>query len=469
MLKKVVIGFGLFAVITILLGWAAVLVLESRAEKELESARQKLRDLGAPMSIKDLTLPTVPDDQNAALLFMEAEAFDNYSNNLSESEDIVLWGSIDPDYDTNLNLREQDNAVIETVRNVFNSEKVVKFLKFYEEASQRPYYQRKLNIDKESEYFKNVIPNVGGVMRATRLLSQRGKLHFLEGDNEAGLNDLRIMAAIAAHMAREKFLVSQLTSIAVTGILIADIWELDRYYKLTTTELSDLKGILSIAAPSNKLIDSLDSERVYILNKLYEYIYTGEAEELANFASSHTPLAFYFSDSLLEWHFINDHALFLSWSAALRELYALPYWKAAPLMDGFDEEWIARAEEGHLIISQLLIAPANNIYKYVAITETQTLLAQVGLSLSQYYIDHTQYPQELDSLIPDYLTESPIDPLTGGEFIYSKTNDGYMLYSIGLNGIDDKATTDTDGLASKREGDLVWKGRNSIFTDRTLE
>lgn len=48
-----------------------------------------------------------------------------------------------------------------------------------------------------------------------------------------------------------------------------------------------------------------------------------------------------------------------------------------------------------------------------------------------------EYPERLDELVPRYLAGTPIDPFSGRPFIYERRGDGYLLYSVGSNGVDD--------------------------------
>ena len=63
---------------------------------------------------------------------------------------------------------------------------------------------------------------------------------------------------------------------------------------------------------------------------------------------------------------------------------------------------------------------------------------QVALALSAYHVDQGQYPDKLLALQPKYLQQVPLDRFTGKALIYRPTADGYLLYSVSLNGKDDQ-------------------------------
>jgi hypothetical protein len=69
-------------------------------------------------------------------------------------------------------------------------------------------------------------------------------------------------------------------------------------------------------------------------------------------------------------------------------------------------------------------------------------LNRIALELSAYKADHAAYPQTLAELSPGYLREAPTDLFSEKPLIYSRQADGYLLYSVGQNMVDDGATGD---------------------------
>lgn len=83
----------------------------------------------------------------------------------------------------------------------------------------------------------------------------------------------------------------------------------------------------------------------------------------------------------------------------------------------------------------------------------------VELALQAHLLEHGQLPNELAELVPDYLPNVPLDPLSADSspLNYRRTEDGYVLYSVGHNGIDDGGTgpqLDENGWSDDTTGDL---------------
>ncbi len=83
-------------------------------------------------------------------------------------------------------------------------------------------------------------------------------------------------------------------------------------------------------------------------------------------------------------------------------------------------------------------------------TALNTLL-QTHLALRAFQIDKNHFPEKLDELVPDYLSELPQDSFSDESLVYRLQDDGYLLYSVGRDGIDDLGVENTKG----RTGDLL--------------
>jgi hypothetical protein len=80
--------------------------------------------------------------------------------------------------------------------------------------------------------------------------------------------------------------------------------------------------------------------------------------------------------------------------------------------------------------------------------------AQTASALERYRLAHGQYPATLDALVPAFLTQVPIDalnPATAPLKYQLQGADYFILYSFGLNHVDDKGR-----IGSVRED--PWSG-----------
>jgi hypothetical protein len=75
----------------------------------------------------------------------------------------------------------------------------------------------------------------------------------------------------------------------------------------------------------------------------------------------------------------------------------------------------------------------------------------LAFALAAYHSDHGRYPAKLDELVPKYLEKIPDDLFSGKALIYRVEDDGYLLYSVGPNGVDD----DGRGYDDQPRGDDI--------------
>ena len=68
----------------------------------------------------------------------------------------------------------------------------------------------------------------------------------------------------------------------------------------------------------------------------------------------------------------------------------------------------------------------------------------LALALAWYHKEQGRYPEKLAALSPTYLSDIPLDLFSGKELIYRAGQNDYLLYSVGVNGVDDQGRTVND-------------------------
>jgi hypothetical protein len=62
---------------------------------------------------------------------------------------------------------------------------------------------------------------------------------------------------------------------------------------------------------------------------------------------------------------------------------------------------------------------------------------QLAFALALYQRHHGRYPAKLDELAPKYIAKVPEDVFSGKAIVYRSSANGYLLYSVGVNGRDE--------------------------------
>lgn len=93
--------------------------------------------------------------------------------------------------------------------------------------------------------------------------------------------------------------------------------------------------------------------------------------------------------------------------------------------------------------------------------ESRRAVGLAAIACERYRLENGRFPARLQSLVPEYLPDvpiDPIDPIDGRHLRYRLEDDGSAtIYSIFTNQKDDGGTTDFEDWLAVLEGDYVWK------------
>jgi len=90
---------------------------------------------------------------------------------------------------------------------------------------------------------------------------------------------------------------------------------------------------------------------------------------------------------------------------------------------------------GKLIVS-LLMPSVRAVSDAESRTRTRETLGQLGFTLAAFHADHGAYPAHLSELEPRYIAPLPKDLYTEQPLQYRRGGGGFLLYSVGANGVD---------------------------------
>ena len=100
-------------------------------------------------------------------------------------------------------------------------------------------------------------------------------------------------------------------------------------------------------------------------------------------------------------------------------------------------------------------------YSYIGsrtVDSTISRLLQAELALRAYKADHeASSPNSLADLVPEYLSEVPIDPcsLDSSTLRYKREGDRFIVYSVGHNRVDDHGEESSQSISYAMHGD-IW-------------
>jgi hypothetical protein len=83
--------------------------------------------------------------------------------------------------------------------------------------------------------------------------------------------------------------------------------------------------------------------------------------------------------------------------------------------------------------------------------------AITALAIERFRIKENRLPQTLDELVPEYLKEVYIDPFDGKSLKYKWAESGYMVYSIGMDCVDDGGKSRDKNISKDHTCDEVFR------------
>ncbi|SRR5579871_2434075 len=116
---------------------------------------------------------------------------------------------------------------------------------------------------------------------------------------------------------------------------------------------------------------------------------------------------------------------------------------ALELLFAKDSAKIRGGTIGNILIT-LLMPAFNKVQSAADRCEQVQSNLYLAFALAAYQRDHGRYPKELDALAPKYLKKIPNDLFSGKPLVYRPSENGYLLYSVGVNGLDEQGQSYDD-------------------------
>jgi hypothetical protein len=341
-------------------------------------------------------------------------------------------------------------------------------------AADRPHYwlpSPSLLDGKPEMIVSALLPDVQGLREVARLLGYRALWHMGENRPAAAWRDIvaihRLARLLAPSGRGPQSIVKQLVAVAVDAKANAATRQLLAMPGLTAKVLAAIRRDLEALGPTVAWSDGLAGERFLGVDTavwLARRTPGGRRARMELFAqySDHGHAALLTS---LDWNLVLErlNACYDGLESACR----LPTHQARMAamqaqdraieaqFESADRSVWTRAGDGVLQVCSRghrsdrvadrllgLLAPFLSAVCDAAFrNETQRALTTTAAALAAWHADRgpdaPPYPERLDDLVPTYLAAVPVDPFSDKPFIYERRGDGYLLASVGQNGVYD--------------------------------
>jgi hypothetical protein len=326
-----------------------------------------------------------------------------------------------------------------------------------------------------SEPFKMPIPDFVTMRSLAQTLGQRAQCYLLLGEPDKALHELTLIHDVCRILEKPpagqpETLVEAMIKVAITGLYTQIISEGLQHHEWQEPQLIALQEQLAGINLPMPVVRAFKFETAASTHTLE----TTPPGRLVQWFSAGTPATK--KPSL--WQNITNGKWVLMWLIPRGWIYQnMAVIGSLRWADGFDAEnetispakidentktleKITRYTLPYHILASMVVPNFTRAWQTTAYNQTLVNEAQIACALERCRLDHGEYPDSLDMLVPKYIETLPHDIIGGQPLHYRRTEDrNFLLYSIGWNETDDggkESPKGNNGIDFGR-GDWVWK------------
>jgi hypothetical protein len=264
------------------------------------------------------------------------------------------------------------------------------------------------------------LPGLEHLRYGAFLLAAAARLSAHQGDVEAALAYIDDGLHLARSVRGEPALVCYLVHIACTAMSLRSLEQTLSVTPLTDEQLVMVDRMLTEAGEACDFTQALITERCYMIEFMQDPSQMGGAGVRWR------------SIPILGRVGMSDY---LDYMADSIEASKLPRDQRVTRFRQMEDEL---KDMGFLHVVTKTMAPAlSRVGELHLRFQIDIDMARTAVAIERYRLTKGALPKDLAALVPDYLSQVPIDPFDGQPIRYRRTEPGYRLYSVFEDGQDD--------------------------------
>jgi hypothetical protein len=302
---------------------------------------------------------------------------------------------------------------------------------------------------------------------ALRLYEARALAHLHAGESEMALKDVRAGLKLAGFLEDQRVLhYVGVRALAMAGLL-QPLWEGMQSGEWSAEQLKALQSDLEGLNPLRQLGDELRFQRVVHADFVEAIVPTRAGSDDASAPSLPRQAL-----SSIRWvRRLYPRGWSLLDQAAIHSFYL----GLDPMSGGTDEAYVQPERElarslmrsssdpcFAIFLVPRVVQMSSEAREYLLFAEAAVRLGTTACAIERFHLTTGEYPQTTGVLVPELMTSVPRDPVNGEALRYHRTDAGYGLYSVCLDGEDNGGAyppPDRFGLRGVQPGwDWVWSG-----------
>lgn len=322
----------------------------------------------------------------------------------------------------------------------------------------RPYSNIPLNYENLFGGDSDLLNYLTTLKRCSVVLELRASAELANGQSDQALADVKLLFRLADSLRGQPLLISQLVRIAILHITLQPIWTGTINHQWTDGQLAEITDEL---AKLDFLMDyqyAVRGERIFALQSFenqritHKYEFVDDKGQTNTTSYTYMPAAFFYQNELAVARVDQELALPLvdtnAHTVSPKKLQSANHYVQKQIRPF-----------SYSIMGWSTFYTMGFSVRRFAFAQVGVDLAQVACALERYHLTHGEYPETLDALTPQYLSNIPNDVIDGKPLHYRRTPDGkYLLYSVGWNEKDDggQPGLTKQGSLDITKGDWIW-------------
>jgi len=436
--RRVLIIFGVFLAILI-----AFIMFRMSASSRVQAQLAAIHAAGYPVTLEELDewYREPPPGENAADLFLDA--FDSYVHLDVKTEmrlPIVGRGEL-PSHGESLPDDMRD-GIAEYLKP--NAEA----LSLLHEAAAMKHCRYPIDLTAGS-YTR--LPHLAQLRQGARMLHLEAILNAERGNAGQAAQAVSSMLGLTRSLSREPVVISQLVGIACNAIGCSALERVLSRTSLAQEQLVQLGTALADTENLDGMTRAMAGERCSGIS-----IFLGGANLKNMGLKIPSGLGVLHRASGLS-HM--DLCAYLKIMGRYVERGRLPFPERVQGDDNAVEREVAQLPR-YYILTRMLTPALGRAFTEHANCVARLRCAVAALGVERYRLANNALPEKLEDVVPKHLEEIPADPFDGKPLRYKKLDKGYVIYSIGPNGVDDGGI---DKDQSKAQTSRRWRRLDIIF------
>jgi len=399
------------------IGW---MIWAANASQSVEAELAKIRELGEPIEPTDMdSFYVIPDGKSdATKLWTEVAAIFDTEAYGERAKAIPVVG--------------QGSDIPPVGEEWEQLEAVAAFLDEYREEMKKIHEAARLGgqarFDRDfDEGLAMLLPDVQGLRGCNRMLKLEARVAAHRGDAAAAARSIHAMFSTCHAVQEDPLLISHLVRVALAGMAIGELeTAIGESVAFSDDDLQMLREDIRSIDFKHSLERALMGERVI---GLLTFRNPGRFD-----IDNNIPFPTRANNE--------DLALYLSTVAKYIEASRAPFPEALSLADEATAHVTEVAGSSQInklryAFTNLLLPAVNATFEASARGTGASHCGDVAMAIEQYRRKRGEIPGSLQELVPEFLDSVPIDPMDGQPLRYVINDDGYVLYSVGRNRVDD--------------------------------